>query len=470
MDLTLDENRAFLEILEDQLAAVDPNSFMPRVISDENGDPVVQSQVHIDLQDHFSSSRYGGAEIPREHGKSVQMAIGRPAYEIGQNRNIRIKIVCSADHVASNRTRAIRLLLETPRYRRVFPEVRRGGKWTDSKFTVKRDAILADSTCEGYGVMSKEIGGRADLIIFDDVVDADAIRSPAARLAVKERVENVWLNLLPPGGRAWWIDTPWHRDDYSANLRNNPSWAWMRRPIGPHFEPVWPEKWGVEQLKDRREHSSAIAFARAFRLEPVSDEDTPIKAEWFKFWQDEVQWAGTEEKPLKGRKVMSIDPAISKKDTADFSVVLEAVWVQPNLYVTNITRGRWNAPELLEVIRRRAKHFDPDEIVVESVAYQRSIGEHLLEEWPYPIRYVVPSGDSIGKDKFKRASWLAIHLENGKILLRGGVGAGQVHRSQLILFDELTYFPADEHDDTLDALYYAARRVMQGHRKIKVGW
>ena len=478
--MTADEIRAEadllrrdIDVLEDvadtrKLARRDPSAFIEYAMTDEQGRPLRQGAIHRELQAHFSRPELLiGAEVPRDHGKSVQLAVGRAAWEIGRQPNIRVKIVCANDQLASARGAAVRRLVESPAFRAVFPAIERGDKWGEARFTVRRNTNLVDPTLECFGVSAGETGGRGDLLIFDDVVDVEAVRSAAARRMVKERVENVWLNLRSPTGRAFWIATPWHQKDYTAEIRPTratPSlWAWLRRPVGPGFEPVWPERWPADALKRRREEIGAIAYARGYRLEPVSDEDTVIKTEWFRYWFFE------EEIPAGGRRVMAVDPAISTKTGADYSVILEAIYAAPDLYVVGLHRGRWGAPALLENLKRRADAFQPVEIVVESVAYQRSIGENMLAIGPYPIRFAVPSGDPIGADKRARAEWLAIHIENGKIRLHGAPGAGCVHASQATLYDELTFFPAADHDDTLDALFYAARAAFV-RQEVHFGW
>lgn len=459
----MDENAIMLAeiarrdaVIRAELARRDPNDFIEYALRDETGRPLRQGAIHRELQAHFSrSERMIGAEFPRDHGKSVQLAVGGVAWMIGRHPNIRAKIICASDQLASARGAAVRRVIESEPFRAVFPEIKPGDKWGEARFTVQRNTNLVDPTLECFGLTSDATGGRADLIVFDDVVDIESVRSAAARRLVKERVENVWLNLRSPEGIAWWIATPWHQEDYTAEIRRGGRWAWLRRPVGPEYAPIWPERWNTEALLRRREEIGAVAYARGYLLEPVSDEDTVIRKEWIRYW------FFPEEIPAGGVRVMGVDPAISTKTGADYSVIVEAVYAAPDLYVVGVHRGRWGAPALLENIRRRADEFRPSEIVVESVAYQRSIGENLLKIGPYPIRFAVPSGDPIGADKRQRAEWLAIHIENGKIRLRGQAGAGCVHAEQAALFDELTYFPAAEHDDALDALFYAARAAMK---------
>lgn len=457
--------RAAIEI---ELARRDRNRFVEQVIRDKQGRRVKQGAIHRELQELFSQPGNSGAEIPRDHGKSTNVAVAGSSFEIGKNRNIRIKIVCASSDLAVARVRSVKEIIEKEeQYRKIFPGVKPGRQWTDSKLMVERDFVSPDGTLEGYGVTSSQTGGRADLIVFDDVVDVESVRSAAARVTVKERVENVWMNLLEPDGRAWWIATPWHRKDYTAELRDRGTWRWIRRPVGANFEPVWPEAWGPAALRERYDEIGPVAYARGFRLQPLADEDMPIRPEMVGFWTTE------NEIPEAGVKCMGVDPAISKRDDADRSAIVEGVYAAPRFYVTSLTAGRWNFPELLKLIRRRAKAFDPVEISVESVAYQKAISQQLLDEaqsFPWPIVEAIPGAKDDTKDKHTRVAWLAGMLERGQILLRGNPRTGQVADDQKLLFDELTGFPAEDHDDTVDALFWSSRRAMNASRVFFEVW
>src|SRR5439155_5157016 len=137
-----------------------------------------------------------------------------------------------------------------------------------------------------FGVGAGSTGTRADLLICDDVVDVRSLHNASERGRVADYFENNLMNLLEPDGRFWGLFTPWHGDDLNARLKKNASFKLFRRAIGSDFEPVWPEKWGPERLRVRKEEIGSAAFARGYRLVPMAEEDTPIRAEWVRLWTD----------------------------------------------------------------------------------------------------------------------------------------------------------------------------------------
>src|SRR5262249_54130662 len=151
-------------------------------------------------------------------------------------------------------------------------------------FTVRRPANVIGPSVSAFGIGAGSTGSRADLLVCDDIVDVRALRSRAERERVKAYFHENLLNLLEPDGRFWGLFTPWHRDDLNSELKHNAAFALFRRAVGDDLEPVWPEKWPRERLGERRQEIGSVAFARAYRLVCIPDEEVPIRADWVRFW------------------------------------------------------------------------------------------------------------------------------------------------------------------------------------------
>src|SRR5262249_9373267 len=146
-------------------------------------------------------------EAPRDHGKSTNI-LGRVVWELGRDPNLRVKIVCQSDPKARERLAEVRAhITMNQRVRDVFPDlVTADGDepdWNKGRRVVRRSFISKDPSLEAHGVTASGTGGRADLIVFDDVVDLrNAVTIPALRETVKTNYKAVWLNLLEPDARA----------------------------------------------------------------------------------------------------------------------------------------------------------------------------------------------------------------------------------------------------------------------------
>lgn len=446
-------------------AAHDSCSFAEAVLNDESLNPIIQADIHEEMHDFIFTNDRGVIEFPREHGKTTQM-IALIAFLIGLNPNERHKIISSSDTEAVKRGKAIRELLESPDYQAVFPHIQRGREWKDGRFSVKREVITPESTVECYGLHSKALGGRADWEWFDDPDDEEVVTSETVRTKNVNRVNNVHLNLLAPNARAYILCTPWHELDI-AHDRKKSGWPVLRFPI-EEMKPVWPGRWTRKLLKKKKQEIGSLAFARGYELVPISTENAPIKGTYFRYWEDP---------PKLNVLCIACDPAASLEEGKSYTAIGvlggEKVPVrgeyQYKVHLLQVLRGRWEFPELMNEILDLAERVDEDyrltpTIGIEQVAFQKAVPQALRRKSRFPIVGVKPTDNKRagvwkGGSKFVRASRLAVHIENGRVYLKGR--KGQVHPEQKVVYDECTMYPASAHKDCLDMLGYGVEMVLK---------
>ena len=241
--------------------------------------------------------------------------MGRIIWELGNNHDLRVKIIGSSDEKAREVLGLVSELIRHPRVRDVFPDLIVDTARGDRKeaFFVERTIPQRDPSVQASGVLSMGAGGRADLLICDDVVDIkNAITNPGMREQVIRAVKETWLSLVASKGRVVWICTPYHIADCSHDLKNTPGDIWhvwwvpairyetilidgepVMEPIcaedgKPLVDPItgrtrlrpkqqviylWPDKWGEEELKDKRAEVGERVFARQYLLNAMSDEE-----------------------------------------------------------------------------------------------------------------------------------------------------------------------------------------------------
>src|SRR5437667_2136019 len=214
-----------------------PNDFAETCFTDGLGRLLRQGQVHRDLQDFLGGHNRALIELPRDHGKSLQVCI-RILWELGHDPSLRVKVVCASHAMAVERCRFLReAIAHNPQVRLVFPDLRHAQPWGTTRFTVRRPANVIGPTLTAVGVGSVSTGSRADLLICDDIVDVKALRRRADRQRVKVFFHENLMNLLEPDGRFWGLFTPWHKDDLNSDLKKNPAYALFRRAVGQAFQP-----------------------------------------------------------------------------------------------------------------------------------------------------------------------------------------------------------------------------------------
>ena len=163
---------------------------------------------------------------PYAHGKSSSLAIPLCSWLMGRDITARIKIITNDDPSAVKRVGACKRTIESPAYRQVFPEVKRGDRWTDHELYLRRSGYSTiDPSLHARGVNTTGIGSRADYEIFDDVVDQKNAMDPAQRKKVLDLIEGTWLNRLEPNGHVLGIATAWHQGDANHVLMQRAGWC-----------------------------------------------------------------------------------------------------------------------------------------------------------------------------------------------------------------------------------------------------
>jgi|GEM_PF-2439366 len=218
--------------------------FVEYVLRDNNGNPVTPAVHQISWWKHLlyscSIKKIAAILAPMGHAKTQWMAVALPLYLLGLNPNLRIMIISSGQETAVERMETIGAYIEnSPEYKEVFPWVERDfdKAWNTNKKNVKkigidgRFAVSVNSSLQAYGYETRGVGGRFDVVIFDDVVDEkNSGDSVAGRAGLKRICESTWLTrlepnpiysldkkLISPGPIRVVIGTRYHEEDFYAD-------------------------------------------------------------------------------------------------------------------------------------------------------------------------------------------------------------------------------------------------------------
>ncbi|MEZ6143292.1 MAG: hypothetical protein R3B84_22220 [Zavarzinella sp.] len=417
----------------------DPAAFISFCGRNTDGTPLKLGQVHCELQQFLCQHSKALVQLPRDHGKSTQIC-GRILWELGRNPSLRVKIVCASEALSRERADYIRTAIRNnPLLKWVFPGLQPAQPWTTQRFSVQRPAAGIGPSVAALGIDNASTGSRADLMVCDDIVDVKSLTSKASREHVKQVFQNNLVNMLEPAGNLWCLSTPWHRDDLNAQLIANPGFALFRRAVGPHLEPVWPERWSIAALEERRQAIGNAAFERGYRLNFVSEEELLIPTHWVKYYQHA---------PSFDQLILAIDPALSTSAQADRSAIVVLGKAEQTIYCPHAAAFRLNTPDLLDTIVGYHDRYQPDLIVMEANGAFRGFTEllGLNKQFGSKIRPVVHH-----VSKTSRIAMLSAAIQRGEVLLHGTV-AGFATPDVQELLGEMTEYPLGNHDDLVDAL------------------
>ncbi len=458
-----------------------PVEFAEFVFADETGRRMRLPKLHRDLHEFLNDSTRGLVELPRDHGKTVQVMI-RILWELGRNPNLRVLLVCGSSMLAGQRGRFLRdAIAENPRLRLVFPHLLPDRPWRANMFRIRRSGKSVSPTVVVIGVGTTSTGSRADLLVCDDIVDVKSLRSNTIREKTKQLYRENLVHLLEPNGRAWLLFTPWHAADINAEMKECELYRHFRRAVGDSLEPIWPEKWSVERLAERRKEIGESSFARAFRLQTIAAEDCLIKPEWVRYWEggnvadslresspkssSEVGHISRSEMATMGTGhisrsematlgtatiemvVLAVDPAVSQKASADATAIVTLARMSDGrVHCLEAIARRVSTPQMVQLLDDADRRWKPDIILFEANAAFKGVKDMMVtfRNWGAKIKEIHHASD-----KFARMQSFSVRVENGAFLLRGE--RGRVDPGQQELLDEMLAYPVGKHDDLVDA-------------------
>ena len=394
------------------------------------------------------------------HTKSEFGSYLLPAWFLGRFPNKKV-IQCShtAD-LAVGFGRKVRNLVDSPAYQEVFPNV---GLRSDSK-AAGRWNTSAGGDYFAIGVGGAVTGKGADLLIIDDPHSEQEAAIAASNPEIYDKVYEWYTSgprqRLQPGGAIIIIQTRWSKRDLTGQVleaamqRGNENWKVVEFPaILPSGKPLWPEFWSLEELEATREAIDVSKWQAQYQQDPTSEEGAIVKREWWMKWTKE-------DPPPTDFILMTWDTAFEKSQRADYSAC--TVWgvfyqdndngvMQANIIMLDAKRGRYEFPELKQVVLDDYNYWQPDSIIVE----KKASGAPLIYElraMGIPVMEFTPTR---GNDKISRLNAVADLFHSGRVWAPNTRFADEV-------IEEVASFPAGQHDDYVDTVSMAMARFRKG--------
>jgi predicted phage terminase large subunit-like protein len=422
--------------------------------------------IHARLVSYLLDDKDCYAELPRGHGKTTTGALTL-SWLLGHYPHLRVKILGSTDTEAAKTAAMIREIIESDRYRTVFPHIKiRSLDKSKQRWRLEGARMGArDATIESMGVMGRA-GGRFDILWTDDISDLrNSVLIPAERDKVKEAYNSNWLPMrdLASGGtfcpRVWNTATPYHTDDITGDLRriHTEAGTALRLPChinnGIRVSP-WPEVFGHEQLTAQYHRMGAMAYARAYELIPLSSDLLIFRPEWFGYYKPN-------EAPKHTRTIAGIDWGYGKSEQSgsqpDYSVcIVGEIDHERRLYITDLMRVRESFPTFAKMAAGMLDRRGVSVVLAEGNGPQRGIFDQFGTITKFPM-VLVPRHT----DKHLRAAGAQPFVQAGKLMFPTDE-SGKVLPAFQPIIDEMTAFPASAHDDTVDVIVDLCAEAIRG--------
>lgn len=393
--------------------------------------------------------------IPRGHLKTAIVTKGFVIQSVLRNPDIRILIANQVWDKSREMLYEIKqLLTEKTDLSKLFGDFV-SERWREDDIVIRqRRKALAAPTIGTSGVEAELTSSHYDMIILDDLQGEKNFQTPDQREKVKRYYRSM-MDLIEPGGVIIVIGTRWHLDDvYQYILDNEKEYYDIEvRQVIENGKIIFPKKFQkkfdpitksweavdyhctdyIDYLKKRPSEE----FASQYMNNPIDSENAIFKKEYFKYY---------ERRPERLYVSMTIDPAISEKQSADyFSINVSGMDDKYNIYVLDTVKGHWKVAESIDNIFTTFQKWKPSVVGLETVAYQKALKSWLEEKQRERGVYfpITELKRNTNESKEFRIKALEPFYRDGLIF----------HATWMkSLEEELLQFPRGKHDDEIDAL------------------
>lgn len=414
-------------------------------------------------------------EMPPQHGKSLTITKTFASYYLMKNPDKHVMISAYSQDLFTQFAEANRRCFKDWSVR-LFNL--RTGKDTAKSFNIvgHQGSFYATSMLGGAS------GMPADLLIIDDPIKN---AEEAASTTIKEKIWDEWnLTFYPrlqKGGSVIVIMTRWQTDDLAGRLLSKMVLPWeeIKLPaiardipsgetdiIGrSNGDALCPELHSIDELQNHKLDMGSHKFEALYQQSPTIEGGNIFKREWVNFYvpsRAKMIELGLTDKDVEilpkhlDTEVQAWDATFKSKENDDF--VAGQTWAKrdANLYLRPYwCHKRLTFTQTLDEIRAMSKRYPHATAkLVEDKANGPAIIDTLKKEIP-GIVPVSPGADS----KEARASSVSPIWEAGQIYVPHPLWVPEIED----WLEEIFGFPNMPHDDNVDAMVYAVRRLATKH-------
>ena len=424
--------------------------------------------------------------LPRGHMKSKLIAY-RTAWWITRFPETTILYVSATADLAEKQLYAIKQIIDSPIYRRYWPEMIHPEEGKREKWAVSEIAVdhpqrklegIRDATCKAVGLTSNTTGFHADVVVLDDIV----VPGNAYTADGREKVEAAYSQLASienPGAREWVVGTRYHpKDIYDTMVGMKETiygddgditseeevYELFQRVVETNGEFLWPKqtradgkRFGFddkELARIKAKYIDATQFYAQYYNNPNSEDVARISSEKFQYFDKSILQNKEGDWYIRDRKLniyAAIDFAFSLRKKADYTaLVVIGVDHQGNYYVLDIDRFKTDRiVDYYQHIVTAWQKWGFRKIRAEITVAQQTIVKELKES------YLKPNGIPLSIDEFRPTRSLGDKFERVSAVLEPKYDNMQIWHykgGNCQSLEEELVMAHPPHDDIKDAL------------------
>lgn len=401
---------------------------------------------------------------PRGFGKTSSVNLAYPAKKIlFQEKKFIVPISCTATQAVMQGENLKRELMSNRMINTLFGPMK--SDTFSKEMWVTSTGIAVMPRGAGQQVRGILFGdSRPDLIIIDDLEDAESVRSDEQRAKTKAWFFEDVMNSINRGRKDWkviLIGTLLHEDSLLANLLEDEGWYHAHLSIcDENFNSNWPDFMddaAIQKLvASYRRMGLLDSFYREYMGVPIAKESAKFKQEYFKSYNETDPDFVKERKGLEN--LVIFDPAKTTKSTSDETAIVGlGVDVQtPKIFVRDIVKGRLHPEQQYNELFAMADRLSAKVIGVEVTSLNEFITYPLRTEMLRQKRYYDIVELKARASKEERIEALVPFYRLGFIYHNASCCS--------ILENQLMAFPRSKRDDVMDAVAYVVEMLELGGR------
>ena len=414
-------------------------------------------------------------QAPPQHGKSEIVSRKLPAYLLGRFPNWRIGTASYNSDLANGMGQDVRRNLDTPEHKQLFTTAGISRSKYDRDTIGQFNAPGGTGGYIGVGIGQGLTGKPVDIGIIDDPTkDQQEALSLVTKEAHWNWYQTVFTTRLSENSGQIIMATSWAEDDLPGRIieqfKGDPRVTHLRFPASNlpdevGYNPLLPdgalvpELHSLEKLYETKALLSDYWWAALYQQSPRALGGNVFKESTVQYYEA----AGPRALPKKFDKVIaSWDCTFKDTDGTDF--VVGQVWgkVGANTYLLDQIRARMSFSRTvteIEILHR--KWPATRETLIEDKANGPAVIDVLKAKIPGIIP-IEPDGSKLARAHAVTSYWEALNIFLPHPDICPWIRA---------FVSELTSFPAGAHDDQVDAMTQALRRLypLYGRLKIKRG-
>ena len=390
--------------------------------------------------------------MPPRYLKSLTVTVAFTAFLLGHEPWRRIFAISYGDDLSAKHASDFRSIVHSPWFKRAFRKMRIRRSIDGELITTKsgfRKSTSVSGPLTGLG---------GDLFIIDDPQKPVDAQSELRRNGLNQWMSNTLMSRLDnkQTGAIIVVMQRVHMDDLSGFLSSSsdeweilslPAIAEVKDtiPIGNgkfHHrqvgEALHPALESLETIRKQQQTMGPDVFAAQYQQSPVPPGGAMIKRDWLRYY-DEVP-----ERTYYAKMIQSWDTAAKDGAQNDWSVCTTWLVVDEQFYLLDLTRGRYEYPQLRDIAVALAERFSPDEILIEEASTGIALAQEMNQARNYHINPIPVGRDKIGQLYVQQAKFAAgrVHFPRGAPFLAE-------------LEAELLAFPQARTDDQVDSISQA---------------